>query len=151
MGLPNSRFSSPAFFAQVRPFVGFLLVGGSSSLVSLGARVLFNFLVFFEAAVILAHLVGMLFSYALNRLFIFPRSDRRVSVDLSRYCIINIGSLAITTLVSAAFFRLILPVLGVTFYPALIAHFLGLAACAIPSYLGHKYFSFARPPSAKGT
>jgi hypothetical protein len=53
-------------------------------------------------------------------------------------------SLVIATGMSGLFFRVILPLLGYDFYPELTAHMLGLACCAIPSFIGHDRFTFGK-------
>jgi putative flippase GtrA len=123
--------------------VGFITVGGFSAVLSLFVRYVANPLMPFEAAVIVAHIAGMMFSFAVNRAIIFPATNRPASVELSKFATVNVASLIIASSVSSFLYRVALPLLNVTVHPNLIAHFLGLATCAVPSFLGHKYFSFS--------
>lgn len=138
---------SPAMVAPTQQFAGFLGVGVASACLSLLTRYLTNQVVPFEVAVVVAHVVGMLFSFALNRRLIFPATSRPVHDELAKFALVNLLSLAIATAVSSLCYRIVLPALGVEAFSGLIAHVIGLAACAVPSFLGHKFFSFREASS----
>jgi len=126
----------------VSQFAGFVGVGIASASLSLVTRFLANLIVPFELAVGIAHVVGMLFSFTVNRLLIFPMSRRAVWDELARFTLVNLVSLTIATGVSSWVYRMVLPSLGITEFTGLIAHVIGLGACTLPSFLGHKFFSF---------
>ncbi len=129
------------FHPEFARFSKFVLANGSTAGLTLLARAFFNFLFPFELSVVLAHLVGMTAAFALNKFFVFETGDGVVG-QYSRYALVNLMSLALTTSVSALCYRLALPALGIGFYPALLSHLLGLGSTAVPSYLAHKHFSF---------
>ena len=126
----------------IKQFSAFVLAGSVSSLISLLSRHFFNFIVPYEAAVALSQLVGLGVAFSLSRLFVFANSGPPVVFALGRFVIVNVFSVLIVASVSSIAFRLVLPLLGVTFYPAILAQIVGLACSAMPSFLGHKYFSF---------
>lgn len=123
-------------------FFGFIFVGVISSVCSLVTRYIANQYFTFEIAVALSHVLGMLVSFGLSRQFIFPVSNQSASTELLKFSIVNIFSLLITTGVSSVAYRLVLPVLDIHYHTELASHIAGLAACTLPSYYGHKYFSF---------
>jgi putative flippase GtrA len=125
-----------------REFLSFVLVGAISATVSLISRYFFSFVVLFEIAVVLSQVVGIFVAFSLNRLFVFSNRNRLAVFQFGRFVLVNAMSLGIAAGVSSIAFRLVLPGFGVDYYPEVIAQIIGLAACTIPSFLGHKYFSF---------
>jgi len=134
--------AQPSGSSPLGQFFAFLLAGGISSTISLVSRHFFNLIVPYEAAVVLAQLVGIGVAFSLSRLFVFANSGPPVVFAFGRFVLVNVLSVLIVAGVSSIAFRLVLPLLGVTFYPAILAQIIGLACSAVPSFLGHKYFSF---------
>lgn len=128
--------------AEARRFVAFLLVGVTSAVITLIVRYVLNLVIPFEAAVALSHAVGVCIAFPLNKVFIFAQSKGHSQGQFFRFLLINFISLALSTLTSSFFYRVFLPILGVHFHPDVIANILGLACAAVPSYVGHKHFSF---------
>ena len=73
-----------------REFVSFLVTGGIAALVNLGARLVFNLVMPFEIAVIVAYLFGMTTAYVLARNFVFERSGRAVHDEYLRFTLVNL-------------------------------------------------------------
>jgi putative flippase GtrA len=121
----------------------FILAGTLSSIVSLLARCGFSLVVPYEAAVVLAQIVGVLVAFSLNRLFVFQQSQRAIASALPRFFLVNVMSLIIVTTISSLCYRLILPALSIQFHPGIISQVAGLAASALPGFFAHKYFSFS--------
>lgn len=124
-------------------FASFVAAGMASSSVTLFSRYLFNFIVPYEVSVALSQITGAFVAFVLNRCLVFRSRERHMADQFWRFLAINLVSLAIATAVSSFFFRLVLPALHETFYPAVVAQVFGLAVCAVPSFLGHKHFSFS--------
>lgn len=125
-------------------FLAFVIAAGLSVPVNLLTRIAFSRVMPFEAAVVLSHVCGMLVAYALTKLFVFSPSGRSALSELSRFAAVNVLSLAVTWIVAVWLLRLVLPGLPWIAEPELVAHFAGLAVSAVTSFVGHKYFSFAR-------
>jgi putative flippase GtrA len=125
-------------------FLWFVFVAGLSVPFNLAARVLFSTRMPYELAVVLSHGVGMLVAFALTRAFVFGPSERAPHSELGRFLLVNLMSLAITWLVSVALLRIVFPALRFDLEPGVVAHFLGLAAASVASYMGHRHFSFGR-------
>jgi putative flippase GtrA len=123
-------------------FIRFLLLGGIAALANLVARYFLNFLMPFEAAVILAYLVGMLVAFLLFQKTMFvagafkPRS-------VPRFIWVNMLGAGLAWGVSTVMARQILPAIGWEWRPFEVAHFAGVATPAISSYFLHKYYTFA--------
>ena len=124
-------------------FLRFLATGGFAAGVNLFSRYLLNNVVSFEIAVVLAYLIGMVTAYVLARLFVFKSSGRSVAEELMRFAIVNFLSLNLVWLISVGLARLVFPQIHFTWHANEVAHFFGVAAPALASYVGHRSYTFA--------
>lgn len=124
-------------------FGRFLVTGGIAAGANVLSRWLFNFVMPFEVAVVVAYLVGMTTAYVLAKLFVFEASGRTARDEFFRFAIVNVVALAQVWLVSVGLARYLFPAIGFTWHADDIAHLIGVAVPAVTSYLGHRHFSFA--------
>lgn len=139
---------SPLSHPGLRRFARFGLVGGCSAVMTLTLRIALTWLIPFEAAVAVAHVAGLTVAFNLNRLFVFTEFRGSLWRAYGRFFAVNLLSLAIATAVSSLLYRLVLPSPDPSGWWALVAHFIGLGAAAVPSYFSHATFSFRTPPAA---
>lgn len=125
-------------------FLKFLMTGGLAALANLASRYALNLVMPFEAAVVVAYLIGMTTAYILARLFVFQRSGRSVASEVRRFAIVNVVALAIVWLVSVGLARLLFPAVGFTWHADDIAHLIGVLSTAVSSYFGHRLYTFAQ-------
>jgi len=125
-------------------FLKFVVAAGLSVPVNLGSRILFSRAMPFEAAIVLSHVCGMLTAYLLTKLFVFERSGRKATSELSRFALVNLASVAQTWIVAVGLVRFVFPALGVVRGAELLAHGTGLAFAAFTSFYGHRHFSFGK-------
>lgn len=123
-------------------FVRFLLTGGMAAAVNIGSRYIFNCFVPFGWSIILAYFLGMLTAYILARLFVFSPTERGVVSELWRFVLVNLVSLSIVWGTTMGLAFIIFPALHFTWHAEDVAHFIGVLSPAVPSFIGHKYFSF---------
>jgi putative flippase GtrA len=148
----NMRAHLRPFLQPIARFCGeerlrfsmFVVASGLSVPVNLASRVLFSLVVPFEIAVVLSHICGMVTAFTLSKLFVFEPSGRPVWSEFTKFTLVNMVSLAQTWIVAVGLVKFVWPVVGMSFYPELTGHFIGLATTAITSYVGHKRLSFAR-------
>lgn len=126
-------------------FLKFLATGGVAALVNLASRYGLNRMMSFEAAVVIAYLIGMTTAYILARLFVFQASGRSVASEFRRFTLVNVVALAMVWLISVGLARLLFPAVGFTWHADDIAHLVGVLAPAITSYFGHRLYTFGRP------
>lgn len=131
-------------------FLRFVLVGGFAAAVNWISGLAFGIFTRFEIAIALAYLVGMTTAYVLNRLFVFERSGRNVGNEYLRFTVVNIVALIQVWFVSVGLARFIFPAIGWSFYPEPVAHAIGVASPIITSYLGHRYFTYAKKSGENG-
>ena len=125
-------------------FARFLLVGGIAAAVNFISRIAFSEWVSFRVAIILAYLIGMLTAYILSRTIVFEPSGKHPGNELFYFSLVNLVAVVQVWLISVGLAEYMFPYLEFTFYPEEIAHLGGLIVPVITSYLGHKYFSFAK-------
>lgn len=124
-------------------FGRFLVTGGIAAGANVLSRWLFNFVMPFEWAVVVAYLVGMTTAYVLAKLFVFEASGRSARDEFFRFALVNVVALVQVWLVSVGLARYLFPAIGFTWHADDIAHLIGVVIPAVTSYLGHRHFSFA--------
>lgn len=153
-----SEFDLPSEAASPGPLlrllrdqrVAFLVVGGINTVVGFG---------FFVAAdltigrwvdglagevagslvtLAISHVLGVIVAFVLHRRFVF-RVTGHVWRDLARFESVYLVSLGINAIA--------LPLLVTLGVPRLLAQALITVVTAVLSYIGHRFFSFRRPPS----
>jgi putative flippase GtrA len=129
--------------AERSRFVLFVLAGGTAALVNILSRIVLNWVMPYEVAIIVAYLCGMTTAYLLNRRFVFGSSGRGVASEYTRFALVNLAAVAQVWIVSVGLARLIFPAIGFTWHAETVAHVVGVAIPVFTSYLGHKHFSFA--------
>lgn len=125
-------------------FLKFLVTGGIAALVNLLSRYALNQVMSFEAAVVLAYLLGMATAYLLARRFVFDASGRSVASEVRRFVLVNLVALAFVWMISVGLARVVFPAIGFTWHADDIAHLVGVLAPAVTSYIGHRFYTFAR-------
>ena len=125
-------------------FLKFLVTGGIAALVNLLSRYALNFVMSFEAAVVVAYLLGMTTAYLLARRFVFDASGRSVASEVRRFVLVNIVALGFVWVISVGLARVVFPAIGMTWHADDIAHLIGVLAPAVTSFIGHRFYTFAR-------
>jgi len=126
-----------------RRFILFLGAGSAAALVNIASRVVLNWAMPYEVAIVVAYLIGMTTAYLLNRYFVFAASGRGVTSEYLRFTLVNLAAVAQVWVVSVALARLAFPAAGFDWHADTVAHVIGVAVPVLTSYLGHKHFSFA--------
>lgn len=125
-------------------FLKFLVTGGFAAFVNLLSRYALNHVMSFEAAVVLAYLLGMATAYLLARRFVFDASGRSVASEVRRFVLVNLVALGFVWVISVGLARVVFPAIGMTWHADDIAHLIGVLAPAVTSYVGHRFYTFAR-------
>lgn len=129
-----------------KTFRNFLLVGGLAAVANWGSRFAFEKVMSLGWAVVAAYLVGMTTAYVMNRLFVFEASGRKVHHEAARFALVNLFALGVVEIVTEGLVRWGFPLVGFTWHAEAIAHGIGVLSPAVPSYLGHRLFTFAKAP-----
>lgn len=130
--------------------VAFLIVGGINTVFGFGVFIAADLTVgrlvdasagpIVGSLVVLAisHVLGVLFAFVMHRRFVF-RVRGHVWRDLARFESVYLVSLAINAVTLPALVHLGLD--------RIIAQAIIVAATTVLSYVGHRYYSFRRPPA----
>lgn len=126
-----------------RQFWSFLLCGGVAALANIGARAAFSQVIAYAPAITLAYLAGMATAFLLNRIFVFPQASRPLHHQIALFALINLLAILQTLGISLLLAHVVLPRIGVTFHPELLAHIAGVVTPVLTSFIGHKYLTFS--------
>ncbi len=122
-------------------------MGGIAAAVNIGSRLLFNRVMPYEAAVVVAYVCGMTVAFLLNRAFVFQGASKgRASRQTWRFALVNLAALAQVWVVGVGLARIVFLKIGFVWHAELVAHSIAVASPVVTSYFAHKYFSFAPEP-----
>ncbi|WP_371397638.1 GtrA family protein [Fretibacter rubidus] len=127
-------------------FFKFLVTSGIAAIVNIAARAGLSQALSYDVAIITAYIIGMGTAYILARQFVFDPSGKAPSREMGGFIVVNIIALIQVWAVSVLLARWVFPTFGFDYYPALVAHIIGVASPAVTSYFGHKYISFRPKP-----
>jgi putative flippase GtrA len=123
-------------------FIAFVATGSLAAATNLIVRWLLNFVMPFEAAVILAYVAGMAVAFVLFQRVIFGNPDTPLRRRIIRFTQVNLLGMALAGIVSTLMARVILPAAGWTFHPFDVAHLVGVAAPTFSSYFLHRGYTY---------
>jgi putative flippase GtrA len=144
----GSRFEHARFYraacwdAVNSEFFRFLLTGGVAAAVNVVSRWFLSSVMPFEAAVVVAYLIGMITAFSLARSYVFERSERHVRSEAARFVLVNLAALLQVWIVSVGLADWVFPKIAFVWQAELIAHVIGVLTPVVSSYFGHKYFTF---------
>jgi putative flippase GtrA len=125
-----------------RQYISFLAVGVVAGLLNVLARFLFDLVMSYDVAIVLAFVVGLTVAYFLNRRHVFPQSGAPTARQYGRFAAVNVAMLGQVWAVSVLLAEHLFPAAGLTWRAHDIAHVIGVGSPAVTSYFAHKYFSF---------
>lgn len=129
---------------MIKPeLVKFLMVGGFSAAVNILSRIVFDVFVGFMAAVVMAFFVALTTAFLLNKFWVFqPSKYNNVVLEYLFFLLVNLLGLVQTVVISLVLLDYFFPYLGFVYFPATVAHAVGVVIPAFTSFIGHKYLSF---------
>ena len=135
-----------ALCIKYREIIVYVIVGGLTTLVSWGAKFLFNFLFFagtayptaFQNAVLSAvnWIAGVAFAYPTNRKWVFQSKDPKILPECAKFVLSRLSTLVIDTVLMQ-----ILSLLGFNLYVATIMSAVIVTIC---NYVFSKIFVFKK-------
>lgn len=129
--------------AETKRLALFLVNGGISLSVNLLSRFFLDMVMPFQAAVILAYLIGMAVAFVLFRLFVFEPTARSARSQVMRFVLVNVVAVIQVWAISVLLADIIFPATGMNWRPHDVAHFIGAIVPVVTSYLGHRHFTFS--------
>jgi len=125
-----------------RQFLLFLLTGGIAAAVNFFSRMLYQRVVNFSVAVVLAYVTGMVTAFLLARTFVFQRGSSSNKKSFAWFTLVNVLAVLQTWGISVWLAYHVLPSFDVETLRYEISHAVGLIIPVFTSFIGHKYLSF---------
>ena len=101
----------------------------------------------FEYAVVLSYFFGMTIAYTLSKIFVFDDHKTSFTGSYVRFALVNVMSFCIVWTVSVGLAKIVLPLMQFHWHDEFIAHCIGVASPALPSYIAHRHFTFPQRES----
>jgi energy-coupling factor transport system substrate-specific component len=124
------------------PRIRFLIAGGGATGLNWVVRFPLNVVLPYWAAVTIAACIHMACAFVLYRKWVFPGSERPVSVQIRDFILINLIGMAVTVAVSVVLRHLMVACGMAELFAAAGAHIVGIGCGAVAGYLGHRYVTF---------
>ncbi len=125
-----------------RRFLRFVLAGGFAAGVNVSSRYVFDMVMSYSLAIVVAYLLGMATAFTLTKLFVFEPSRRSVTAQFLRFTLVNVVAFLLVWGTSLSLADFAFPAIGMNWRPHDVAHVIGVAVPMVTSYFGHKHFSF---------
>jgi len=125
-----------------RQFMLFLLTGGVAAAVNFFSRMLYQLVMSFASAVVVAYLTGMVTAFILAKKFVFQHAASDTRTSFFYFALVNLLAVLQTWGISLLMAYHVLPWCGIDAFRYEIAHAIGLVIPVLTSFIGHKYLSF---------
>ena len=123
-------------------FARFLAVGGVALVCHWLSRFAFNIFVSYAWAIVLAYLVGILVAFVLNKIYVFPYSQRSLNFEVSFFFLVNIAAFPVVWAVAYVLGEWLL----VDYFPRQVAlalaHGFAITLPVFVNYALHKLVTF---------
>ena len=126
---------------RVNPFVEFAIVGTVAAATNVVAQIVFQIVVPYEIAIVLAFPFGLTTAFILNSRYVFGTGRSGAATAYWRFTS-QPCALVQVWIVSVLLDLMAFPGLGFTWHAETTAHTLGILSPVITSYFAHKHFSF---------
>lgn len=120
----------------------FIAVGGFAALVNVLCRIIFDGVMPFDMAVVLAYIMGMATAYLMNRALVFQSPGAISARQIMRFTLVNLLALVVVWAVSVGLFRIVFPWIGFSWHAETVAHAIGVASPVLSSYALHRNYTF---------
>jgi energy-coupling factor transport system substrate-specific component len=124
------------------PRIRFLVAGGGATGLNWLVRFPLNVVMPYWAAVTLAACIHMACAFVLYRRWVFPGSERPLSVQVRDFILVNMIGLAVTVAVSVVLRQMLMACGMAELFASAGAHIVGIGCGAVAGYLGHRNVTF---------
>jgi putative flippase GtrA len=134
-----------------KQFGRFLIAGGVALVLNWLSRFVFNWYVSFGWAIVMAYLVGILVAFTLNKIFVFPYSERSLNFELFFFIVVNLAAFPFVWAIGYVLGEWIF----INWFPKQLAlalgHGIAITSPVFVNFVLHKVFTFrgARDPTRK--
>jgi putative flippase GtrA len=129
-------------FYWSQQFARFLLVGGVALLCHWLSRFAFNLFVDYGWAIVLAYLVGMVVAFVLNKIYVFPFSQRSLDFEIFFFFLVNIAAFPLVWVVAYVLGEWVLAKYLARAIALALAHGFAITLPVFVNYALHKLVTF---------
>lgn len=122
--------------------VRFLLLGGLAAAINWAVRFPLSLILPFEAAVVVAYLIGMSAGFTLYRRYVFPGSSRPIVQQSLVFLGVNLVGAIVVLLIANGLLTLFAPYGWPLPVREGLAHGFAIAIGAVVNFFGHKLITF---------
>jgi putative flippase GtrA len=123
-------------------FGRFLLAGGFAAIVNWLSRFAFNLVMGYAAAIVAAYALGMAVAFVLNKLYVFPYSQRPVAAEMSFFVLFNLAAFPVVWVIAYVLGETLLPGLLPRQFAFALGHGCAVAVPALINFVLHKSITF---------
>jgi len=123
-------------------FGRFILCGSTAALLHWLSRILFNSVVNYKTAIVLAYLVGLGVAFYLNKRFVFPGSERTVRTEAAYFVAANVVAFPFVWVVAVVLGEQLLPHWFAPQIALAIGHAIAICIPVFVNFLIHKFYTF---------
>lgn len=124
-----------------KQFIGFVAVGVVAALLHWLARLILSIWLPFSSAVVIAYIVGMAVAFILNRIYIFPVSDKAMSVQARDFVLVNLSFFPVVWFASLKI-NAWLKTFEIWINSEALAHAIAISLPMFITFLIYKFFAF---------
>lgn len=122
-------------------FLAFLAVGSLAAALHWLCRYLLSYWISFELAVAIAYVFGIASAFLLNRIYVFPNTNRPVNKQMRDFVLTNVAFFPVVWVMSILLAS-VLPSVGITLYTEGIAHAIAISIPMMATFLIYKFIAF---------
>lgn len=128
---------------QTKQFLSFTLVGVLCAVFHWASRIVLGFFISFKISLILSYVLAMTLAYTLNRIFVFPHTNRSLFETLRDFYVINLLMFPVVYFLSIFLSSLLLDV-GFISYNEILAHGFSVLVPSVLTFLFYKFSVFGK-------
>lgn len=122
-------------------FLAFLAVGSLAAAIHWLCRYFLSYWISFEYAVAIAYVFGIASAFILNKIYVFPNTNRSVNKQMRDFVLTNVAFFPVVWVMSILLVS-VLSSAGVTMYTEGIAHGVAISIPMMATFLIYKFIAF---------
>jgi putative flippase GtrA len=123
-------------------FGRFLVVGGVALLLHWLSRFVFSWFVSYGWAIVLAYSVGILVGFVLNKIYVFPYSERSLNFEMFFFVFVNVAVFPVVWIVAYALGEWVLPNWMRPELALALGHGIAIVVPVFVNFALHKFITF---------
>jgi putative flippase GtrA len=123
-------------------FARFLVVGGIALATNWLSRFVFNWFVGYGWAIVFAYMVGILVAFCLNKIYVFPFSQRPLGFEILFFTVVNVVAFPFVLITAYVFGEWLLSGYMTRSWALALGHGLAITLPVFANFALHKFITF---------